>query len=156
MALFYYSHAGLPIFIIPLLPQIIDVEHGLPLTLTCTAENTPEVQDLEFMWLYNGIEVVENSRITISTSPEVNDVANSSLIFSPAFQSDTGDYTCQVNNREVVDAVSRTVELNVTGEQNFSVQQMYCLLLTTTVFMIIPLLQHFHLTSLTQTSQKIS
>ena len=119
MALFYYSHAGLPIFIIPLLPQIIDVEHGLPLTLTCTAENNPQVdQDLEFMWLYNGIEVVENSRITISTSPEDNDVATSSLIFSPTFQSDTGNYTCLVYNREVEDAVNRTVELNVTGEQN--------------------------------------
>ena len=118
MALFYYSHAGLPIFIMPLLPQIIDVEHGLPLTLTCTAENNPQVdQDLEFLWLYNGIEVVGNSRTTISTSPEVNNVATSSLIFSPAFQSDTGNYTCLVYNREVVDAVSRTVELYVTSEQ---------------------------------------
>ena len=144
-------------FITPLLPQNTDVEHGLPLTLTCTAANDPQIdQDLEFLWLYNGIEVVENSRITVSTMPDVNDIASSSLIFSPAFQSDTGNYTCLVYNREVEDAVSRTVELNVTGEQNFSAQQMYCILLTTTVFMIIPLLQHFHLTSLIQTSQKIS
>ena len=101
-------------------PTNTEVEHGLPFTLTCTAENHPIVsQDLSFLWEYNGMEIVEDSRVTIMTTPEdVSNIATSRLIFPPALQSDTGNYTCLVHNREVVDAVSTSTYFNVTGEQS--------------------------------------
>ena len=103
----------------PLSP-ITDVEHGLPFTLICAAQNDPSVtQDLEILWLYNELEIVQDTRVTIMTTPENNSsIATSRLMFSPVFQTDTGNYTCQVHNREVVDAVRSTIELNVTGKHS--------------------------------------
>ena len=123
---FLNSLVGLPMITLPL-PTNTEVEHGLPFTLTCTAENDPAVpQELSFLWEYNGMEVVGDSRVIIMTMPEdVNNIATSRLIFSPALQSDTGNYTCLVHNRQIVDAVSSTTYFNVTGEHSLVANSIY-------------------------------
>ena len=102
------------------------------LTLNCTAQNDPSVaQNLSFVWLLDGMEVANSgTRLRISTTPEdASNVATSELIFSPVQQSDSGNYTCLVHNREPEDGITSTTELNVTGMLLWNIAQKRCSIL---------------------------
>ena len=113
---------GLPVFTMGL-PVTTAVEHGDVFSLTCVAQNHPSVtQNLSFVWQFDGMDVASVSRVQISTTPEnASNIATSELIFSPVQQSDSGNYTCLVHNRDPEDGISSTAELNVTGTLHWSI-----------------------------------
>ena len=111
-----FVFAGLPEFLVSL-PLMIEVDFGQPLTLNCTAENHPQItQELEILWMLNGMPIMEDSRVMISSAPEdASHIAASQLIFASVGLSDPGTYTCLVHNHLPSDGITSETQLTVFG-----------------------------------------
>ena len=71
---------------------------------------------IAFIWMKNGLPVMNNSRITVSDSQNM-----STLQFSSLRTSDGGRYQCvaTVLSGETVFNVTNEIDLNVTGKMNY-------------------------------------
>ena len=84
--------------------------------LQCYITSSLENQTIAFIWMKNGLPVMNNSRITVSDSQNM-----STIQFSPLCTSDGGRYQCvaTVSSGETVFNVTNEIDLNVTGNMNY-------------------------------------
>ena len=83
--------------------------------LQCYITNSLE-NSVAFIWMKNGLPVINNSRITVNDSQNV-----STLQFSPLRTSDGGQYQCvaTILSGEMAFNVTNEIDLNVTGKMNY-------------------------------------
>ena len=79
----------------------------MDLNLECVAQNHDDApNNLEFYWYQDGREITPSSHITInSTSENATRAASSELVVMGVIDSDSGEYSCTVTNRDIVDGI---------------------------------------------------
>ena len=96
-----------------------NISEGETLTLRCNAMNNPDApNNLRFIWYHEDEGLMDDGvRISIMNSVENATarprVASSELEVMDVRDGDSGNYTCRVTNRDIIDGISVDSEVTV-------------------------------------------